>query len=475
VVLPPPLPPTIIKTVFNEGLGPVVQPSKVIKVVFGDDLAPIPAVKRRSDGDYGSGFVGWIKAGTHVPTKIPAVYERGIELPPPPPGVNKITSLVRGDLPQSIDIVNKITSLVRGGYITVKGGTRRITGIVRGQLPQAIIVNRISAFEKQGPPPPIPPAEVLPPPSQDTIRGGKEVQVTVSAGATILIDESEDQSFTGAGLPPPWTSSVSGGLLLFSDRGVVLETGNLASSSVSVESAPDYYEHFDVAIDLELLASPVVSSARVDIATFEFRIDVNNWARVVLRTGEGAEPNRIHAVGELSVVPGEGFVRGTSSPLADTSGKLTLRIVRNGAHVWGFVGRRDTRGLYTELVPVFDYEYFAASLGQVVFQSANLTTTTSSITRWSNLTFRAHSTIDGQLLDEKITFGTRRLFGNVPATTLDRRGFRDVALFGLFGEAIGVNAFEYTLPPPLTVGRRGPEDRLRVFLDAVLKDLVEGE
>lgn len=303
----------------------------------------------------------------------------------------------------------------------------------------------------------------------DTIRGG--AVAVVSAGATLLTDTSLDQALTGTVLPAGYIGSVSDGIVTPTLKGVTTEVSHFSGGFARVES-PATFEHFDAAIDVELLAIPVEPSSISDLASFEFVVDGTNFIRIVIQKGIGDDPNTPVAFGETSTSPGEGLVSGNGTFFADVTGKLTFRIVRHGSRVFGFIGRRNkTTGEYTELTQVVDYKIFGTALGLIRFQVQNLTSASPTVARWSNLTYRSHVTIDSELIEDKIDFGIRRIVGKVPATTLARAGFRDIALFGLFGESIGPASFEYTLPSPKTVGRGDVPRLLKTFTDTQLRDV----
>lgn len=306
-------------------------------------------------------------------------------------------------------------------------------------------------------------------PASDTIRGG--LTVVVSAEAEILLDTSQDQRLIGSTLPVGYTSSVvSGGSVGPTSRGVLTSLSHTPGGSALITS-PTSFERFDAAIDFEVIASPNQPVGVMDIARFEFQLDASNLFRVSLQKGVGASPGQFLAHSEVLTVPGEGLVVGSAVPF-DASSKLTLRLVRNENRAFAFVGRRDRTGLYTELTRMLNYKFFTSSgVGFVRFGSVDTAANgLPAQARWSNLTFRSHVTIDGELIEDKVDFAQRRLVGKVPPTSQDRRGLRDIFVFGLFGEAEALNGFNYVLPAPKTVGRKFT-DELRTYTDTQLRDL----
>jgi hypothetical protein len=306
-------------------------------------------------------------------------------------------------------------------------------------------------------------------PATDTIRGG--LVVVVSAEDKILFDTTEDRTLLGLSLPAGYSSVLApGGVVEPTNKGVLTSVSHVPGGSAAVDS-PASYERFDIAIDFEVIASPSQAGGIIDVASFEFQIDASNFFRAAIRKGGGSDPNLPVAYGEVSTAPGEGLVTGNATLFADLTGKLTLRLVRNEDRVFAFVGRRDRTGRYTELTRVLDYKFFVGSgLGFVRFRTTDVASSVPAAVRWSNLTFRSHITIDGELVEDKVDFAQRRLVGKVPSTTVERRGLRDIFVFGLFGEAEAVNGFSYVLPSPKTVGQQFA-DSLRTYTDTQLRDL----
>jgi hypothetical protein len=295
----------------------------------------------------------------------------------------------------------------------------------------------------------------------DTLRGGAEIIVS---SESLLLDTSRDELFTGLALPSAWTAAVAGsGQVRFTRDGVLCDS-RLTSASTAGLTSTDSYLNADMALDV-VFKFPEDVATPVDLAVLEVTSVSGATARVRLRRGVGVNPALIAVFGDLTLASGQTVVGGIE--IVDPRPHLTLRIVRNGARVFGFFGRR-VDGRYTELHEILAFDRFATDTGVVRFRVGNLGYAGRVETLFRNFTVRSHMTIDGKLIDNKLDLGAHRLFGNVPATSLARLGLRDVVVFGLFGSVTDVDGFEYILPPPKTVGRNS--EFLRLYQDVQLRD-----
>lgn len=299
-------------------------------------------------------------------------------------------------------------------------------------------------------------------PSSDTIRGGALITIGLSSDLT---STARDATFTGTGLPTGWTSQFTGtGALAFTSTGLRLGAGAAAGSAQV--SAGDSYLLFDAAVDIVPQLPISMPGTPIDLGVLELTdTAAGSTARVRLRRGVGTDPSLLVAYGDATY-GGATIVGGIAA--APTGSVLTLRLVRYYQRVVGYVGVRDASGLYTSLVRVLDLTDFTSGAGIVRFRTANLAYTGIVRSVFSNFTVRSHVLIDNVLIENKTDYGTRRILGNVPATTLARRGLRDIVVFGLFGEVTGTSAFEYTLPPPKTLGRGSAV--LTTYNDPQLRD-----
>jgi hypothetical protein len=302
---------------------------------------------------------------------------------------------------------------------------------------------------------------------QDTIRGG--LLLIIAAQNTLFIDTARDQAFRAPTMPSGWTniSSGSGGLRP-TLSGLVLDTGMIASSVAGVET-PDDYEHFDVAVDVQVVFPQGPLLSVVDLAVLEARGPSGALARVRLRRGYGSDAAAVVVYGEFTV---GGVTTIGGIELAPSTERVTLRIVRNDTRIFGFAAiRAPYTDSYDTLVKVIDYDRFASGVGKIRVYAQNIGLPQRVQSVISNYTVRSHGTIAGRLFDNKIDVAPRRLVGNVPAATVEELGLVDIRLFGLFGESFYPNSFLYVLPPERTLGRSSVRTLFTVQ-DPVLRDGV---
>lgn len=305
-------------------------------------------------------------------------------------------------------------------------------------------------------------------PAQDTIRGGSDIFIAADGQ---LLDLSEDESFLSESLPSAWSTASSGSAVVSSTLlGVELKVGPTSTGVAALATSAGTFGHFDATIDVEVLSGPPVNVVdAVDLALFEHRIDANTRFYVAL----SVLPLLSGVYARAFIIQTgtfEPLVAGTTTPISVT-GKLTLRLIRNLSNVFASVGvRSETSDSFVSEIPLLQYTQFSALPGDFRFEVKNQTNAVGVRTRFSDFEIRTHGTIDGELLVEKSVLSDRRISGVVPATTIDRRGLRDIVLFGLFGELVQTDGFEYTLPSPMTASRRAGQDFLRTYVDAQLRD-----
>lgn len=306
-------------------------------------------------------------------------------------------------------------------------------------------------------------------PAQDTIRGGLLLIIATDGQ---LLDTSSDQTFLAESLPAAWSSVASGsGITTPTLLGVETHVGPTATGVSGATTSSTNFDNFDATLDVELLsAAPQNVVDQADVAVFEHRVDASTRFYVSL----SVLPNLPGVWVQSRIIQSTAFepiVAGTTAFVEDTDGVFTLRLVRNGPRVFAFFGRRsELTGEFTELTSLLSYASFTTDPGDFRFQVGNASNAVGIRSRFSNFEIRSHFLIDGKLVDNKVDISDRRISGNVPATILERRGLRDICLFGLFGEVNGPNGFEYILPPPLTAGRRAGQDFLRTYVDVQLRD-----
>lgn len=296
---------------------------------------------------------------------------------------------------------------------------------------------------------PIPPEPVLPEISPvtawiDTIRGGAEFGV----GADVPLDDaSRDRSLAATVLPPDWTSSVVGSAVVEPTvEGVVLDTG-LAPLSVAVLESADTYRHLDLSVTVDLLAPASQTPYPIEIATLEIETLEGQVAQLSIVRGYAS--TRAQALGVVGDVYGAIDV--------DTT-RIVLRIVRSAEFLTFFV----------DDVPVVEVRDFSTEAALVRFVARNEAYAGRVRSRWTDVVFSAHVLIDEQLIEDKFIL-SGRVFGTVPATALERRGLRDVRVFGVFGAVDLPEAFEYVLPRQKTLGQKLGET-LVTFIDPQLRD-----
>lgn len=292
-------------------------------------------------------------------------------------------------------------------------------------------------------------------PGQDTYRGGALI---VAAGDNVL-DVSRDAPLTS--LPAGWTAA--GDFVEFDRRrGVTLRSVN---NPATLTTANSDYVYFDAAVDVLPLTPPDTAPNNALIACLEHEAG-GIITRVCLVRGAFSNPNTLLGIGEA-------FIGDSAAGVAPVgAGEVTLRLVRNGPRIYGFVGTRElTADGYTTITKILDAP--APSLGistgplRLATRTGTSARTTSALFR--NFTVRSHASINERLFNNKYVPGRGQLVGNVPAATLDEVGFADVSIFGLFGQASSSDSFLYTLPAPRTVGNEIVRT-LKTYQDPVIRD-----
>lgn len=303
-------------------------------------------------------------------------------------------------------------------------------------------------------PPAVTPS-TTPTPLTDTYRGGSFV---VTTRPTATLDVSRDELFDDPSLMG-WTTS---GSVDFTRAGAVLTS---VTADATAQSPNSDYVYFDAAIDVEPLLPPDTSSAPAYVACLEHPVG-GVVVRVCLVRGAFAASDQLVALGEAFA--GDPAAGAAAAP---SDSAVTLRLVRNGSRVYGFVGTRaGTADGYTLLTKVLDVNIPAlgTSTGPLVLSSrfgGNRTTQA----RFRNLTLRSHFSVNGRLLNNKVDQPGRQITGNVPAATISEVGSATTAVFGLFGVNTDTSSFTYTLPSRRTVGNEIVRT-LRTYQDPVVRD-----
>jgi hypothetical protein len=300
----------------------------------------------------------------------------------------------------------------------------------------------------------------------DTIRGGK--QVLVSAPTLSVLDSGLDESFAALpGAPPPGWSEIGSGDKNYEFTFTELETTPIPGTFSGLQLDSDLV-HFDAAIDIDLNQPRATSSGQgsaVDVAIFRFDVPTAiPAASLIVQVERGPDAQLL----VRAVMSAYGREIVGSGHIFDLD-HFTLRIVRNRDRIWAFFGVRDSFRNYTTLVKLFDSgPQFAIEPGNLSIRVDNRLRAVNTKTRITNFTVESHARIGPRLLEEKaIRFS--RAIGIVPAATLEEVGFAELVVFGLFGESIAPEGFEYTLPVPRTVGRELTR-QLELYSDVQLRD-----
>lgn len=298
-------------------------------------------------------------------------------------------------------------------------------------------------------------------PIRDTIRGGLEIFLT----GPNIVDESFDDSFEFQSTlnSTLWLDISSGtGEITPTKRGLICESKFTNGSVAGVESICNLWSDFHFRVEYEILIDKKaeIPTSQLDFAVLEFQTSSGNIvsvSRSFLQTKN--LPNQ--SIG--SVLRGttqllSGTIFGSTIPVPEAlSGTLELMRVNN--QVFGFV----------DGIEVLNTKVFPLGSGTFRLLCRNLNNSTTIKTRFRNFTYRPHTTIDGKLINNKITPFPNRIVGNVPAASISRLGLRDIAIFGRFGVVTEVDGFEYILPTPKTVTDVSNAN-LRFYGDANIKD-----
>ena len=292
----------------------------------------------------------------------------------------------------------------------------------------------------------------------DTFRGGAQL-VVVREG---IRNTERDRPLTS--LPSSWTTS---GQVSFDSRGALLKS---LSTPATLTTSDSNYAYFDVSVDVTPLSPPDTSATTELIACLEHEVG-GEIARVCIVRGATADPSKLYAIGEAFT----GDV--TAGAQLAPAGRITLRLIRNGPKIWGYVGVRPSVAQpdeFSVLLKVLDtsVEALGALGGVIRLASRSSSRATSAI--FSNYTVRSQVTINNRPLVNKRTPTNRQLVGFVPAATIRELGPAVVSVFGLFGSVTDSGVFSYTLPAAKTVGNEITRT-LRSYQDPVIRDLVTGD
>jgi hypothetical protein len=278
----------------------------------------------------------------------------------------------------------------------------------------------------------------------DTFRGGAQI-IFVRNG---MRDITRDRALTS--LPAGWSSS---GQVAFDSRGATLLSRTTPATLTTSDSD---YTYFDVAVDVIPVSPQSSTGVLEEIACLEHDVG-GEIARVCLVRG----PATLYGIGEAFV----GDL--TAGAQSITGGVITLRMIRNGPRIYGYVGVRSRVEEYSVLLKVLDAPF--AGVGGGVLRLASRSAITATAAIFSDFTVRSHATINGRPIVNKRSPTNRQLVGFVPAASIKELGLTEVSVFGLFGSVTDSSAFSYTLPAPRTVGNEITRT-LRTYQDPTIRD-----
>jgi len=316
-------------------------------------------------------------------------------------------------------------------------------------------------------------------PAEDTLRGGAEI-VGFAQPPVGTLDTSQDRSLRERVLPLAWSGATSGlASLTPTARGLIFATGSVGGATAVLSSDVSIpFEHFDMAVDVQLL-NPVTSPNGPVEFEIEYRLTEGVWIKTQLEMGGLDDPAAVVVKSEYRQAGRR--VKGSSLRVttpAVTPGRtrpapfptITMRMVRHGARIYVLTGERDRDGFYADLTQLLTWDRWDLGGGGRFYLSVkNVGTEENLQVRATNLTFRSHMRIGDRLLVNKRDRADNRIVGDVPAAEITDLGETDIALFGLFGEAVGADAFTYTLPVPKTVGDNSAL-QTRTYQDVQLRD-----
>lgn len=286
--------------------------------------------------------------------------------------------------------------------------------------------------------------------------GAAATELMVYTDASVL-DTSFDAALT-TGLPDGWIVS---GSALPTNQGVRLHAGSAANGMATL-LGPTAISRGDFAVDVTLggpqLSTDTFVAAALDLViaatTIELRL-LRLPDRSVLAVGTYVNGSSITSLGAI-VVP-------------DVTGELTLRLVRDGTYVWGFVCRRDAVGRYTQETQVAYYDALPTTAGTPRLRVANNGVFAGAFARFRRFTVRSHAAINNRLLLFKSDPEQHRILGQVPPAPITERGAATLRVFGPWGSLTSVGGFTYELPTPLSVFFDGTKS-LDLYSDPAVHD-----
>ena len=318
-------------------------------------------------------------------------------------------------------------------------------------------------------------------PETDTIRGGKTV-VMFAKPERQFTDTRYDEPMTSAvALPASFQAGHLGtGFATPSRAGLVLGSQQQGNSRGLIQTRNGFLVgDFDVAVDVQVLSPPQSRRGTIDAGVLEYEPVSGAKIQVGLALGDGFDAGAVTARSfyQQGGVTTNGGAVPVNFPGVRPSGtrsvpfpRVTLRLVRYGTHIWAFIGQRNASGIYTSLTKLLDWDRWStATPGVVRLYVDNLKTRENVRVRFSNYTVRSHAIIGSRLLDNKVDLPRNRIAGDVPAVPIEELGAADITVFGLFGAAIGVDAFEYLLPDPKTLSVSRAIDT-KTYQDVQLRD-----
>lgn len=285
-------------------------------------------------------------------------------------------------------------------------------------------------------------------PRLGTIRGG---ELLIFYGTAPIGSDAEDVSFLVQSAPTGWTDA---GTVTYSLGGTRLSVPPAAASSASLTSSAEY-QSFDATLNARLQRPSSITSDEVNVLTFRYVIDVDNYAQVRLRRVAQYGSALVFADSELGlgtrIQPGGGVFLGDVD--------VSLQVVRHDCFCFLFVN-----GQMLDSTPFFSQ----TELGSFEVSVSNGTANVAVSTRVENLTLRSHAIIKDKLVDSKTEISTHRMTGLVPAATVADLGLHDSIIFGPWGSTTLTDGFEYLRPDRLRVGQSN-QSTLQTYSDSLLR------
>jgi len=262
-------------------------------------------------------------------------------------------------------------------------------------------------------------------PTEDTIKGGLAVFVYGPFAEDLALNLMQ-QTFDTEGSQTGASTSKK------SLDGFFLTSGSATGSSIHAAMFPSAIGG-DVRVKLELLTPKSLPSGVCTVAALYLRSDDGE---ATLRLRRSSKFPDVYAEVEVdlnnatTLISGQIFFPNTAN--------FALQLVRHETRLFALVNG----------VQIFNTQNFRGSETLSVLVGIDNGTSTSTVrTKFVSAAVESHVLVDGKLLTNKVRMSSDRISGNIPATTLDRVGNREVNVFGPSEASAFDDAFEYTFGP----------------------------